>query len=440
MNALDSRAWTGLLIAGCTAAHVPVAAAGTVWVVDDDGGSGVDFTELQAAVDAAGPGDVVLVRAGDYGSLSIDGVGLTVVADADASVRVAAPWIVSGVPTGELVVLRGLEVGVSGAKVVEILGCAGSVWLEDCLLVASASTGAGEDAVRIEQSEAVLLARCTVTAGDSITTGFVGPPAAGGSAVHVRGSRLAVFDCDLVGGNGGHAPAESSSSGADGGDGLRLVSSEAFVAGGSSAGGSGGQGGQVFIPPLGPLECGDGGDGGSGVRAVAATGVPFFESGSELTLRDHSAAGGGGGASPCAGPGGAGDALLIESGAPHEVVQLAGSARGFSVNGPVRGGNNARLEFSGQPGDLAFGLVGAPAAWLPLEVQPAPLMLGQVLALVGPWTLPGSGTTIQPIPVPLQAPGFGGATLPLQGVLVEVESGQLALAPGTALVILNQAL
>ena len=30
---------------------------GTVWVVDDDGGAGVDFTELQPAVDAASEGD-----------------------------------------------------------------------------------------------------------------------------------------------------------------------------------------------------------------------------------------------------------------------------------------------------------------------------------------------------------------------------------------------
>ena len=36
---------------------------GRVWVVDDGGGPGVDFTDLPDAVNAAGEGDVLLIRA-----------------------------------------------------------------------------------------------------------------------------------------------------------------------------------------------------------------------------------------------------------------------------------------------------------------------------------------------------------------------------------------
>ena len=36
-------------------------AAGATWIVDDDGGAGVDYTTIQAAVDAASPGDTIEV-------------------------------------------------------------------------------------------------------------------------------------------------------------------------------------------------------------------------------------------------------------------------------------------------------------------------------------------------------------------------------------------
>ena len=41
-------------------------AAGATWVVDDSGGTGVDYTTIQAAVDAAIAGDVIEVRSGVY--------------------------------------------------------------------------------------------------------------------------------------------------------------------------------------------------------------------------------------------------------------------------------------------------------------------------------------------------------------------------------------
>ena len=56
-----------------------VDAQGKLWVVDDDGGPGVDFTAIQDAVDAAVDGDGILVRPGDYGRVTIDGKSLRVI-------------------------------------------------------------------------------------------------------------------------------------------------------------------------------------------------------------------------------------------------------------------------------------------------------------------------------------------------------------------------
>ena len=43
-----------------------VGAAATTWYVDDDGGAGIDFTEIQDAVNAAEDGDTIEVRSGTY--------------------------------------------------------------------------------------------------------------------------------------------------------------------------------------------------------------------------------------------------------------------------------------------------------------------------------------------------------------------------------------
>jgi len=57
---LNAGALAVLLVLACAGAAV----GATTWVVDDDGGAGVDYTTIWAAVDAAGDGDTTFVRSG----------------------------------------------------------------------------------------------------------------------------------------------------------------------------------------------------------------------------------------------------------------------------------------------------------------------------------------------------------------------------------------
>src|SRR5262245_31533670 len=82
------------------------------WVVDDVLGPGVDFIEVQPAVDAASAGDVILVRPGSFGGFALQGKGLVITADAGQKPVIGGPPIatrVEQVPAGEAVVLRGLQ-------------------------------------------------------------------------------------------------------------------------------------------------------------------------------------------------------------------------------------------------------------------------------------------------------------------------------------------
>ena len=140
------------------------ASAGDVLVVDDDGGVGVGFVDLQAAVDAAGEGDVILVRGGTYSGFIVDGKALTVQADTGATVDVASPSSVSvnvvNLGAGQSVVLRGLHVE-GGSLGIEppfqqsyragfsATDNAGSVWVEDCRIRGTAGGAVVRDSASV---------------------------------------------------------------------------------------------------------------------------------------------------------------------------------------------------------------------------------------------------------------------------------------------------
>src|SRR5688572_20931567 len=88
------------------AAFAPSADAG-VTVVAPTGG---EHASIADAVDAAPDGEIVLVRAGAYGSFAIHGKSVHVVADAGALVEVHGSVLVDLLPAGGTVTLQGLRI------------------------------------------------------------------------------------------------------------------------------------------------------------------------------------------------------------------------------------------------------------------------------------------------------------------------------------------
>lgn len=251
----------------------PVAAAST-YVVDDDGGPGVDFNSIGAAVAAAVPGDVVLVRPGWYAPFTVT-IGISVRADG-SPVTLGGPGPgaqIAGVPAGQRVVLSGFTVydsivatNCSGRVLIEHVRGVGAVTTARVLVdhCVDARIAASQDvhvvaiASRVEITNSTLRGRrgvdgcfpgdgCDPSAG---SPGGTALEASAGADVHlgattVRGGAggdggYFSFCPGFNGGSGGHAILANSSNVLVTGTGVEFVS-----------GGAGGLNGGGFCVPRG---------------------------------------------------------------------------------------------------------------------------------------------------------------------------------------------
>lgn len=237
--------------------------AQSTWTVDDDGGSGVDFDDLPAAVAAAADGDALLVRPGTYAHFTLSGKGLRIIGQGRVLVVESGTTTqIAGVPAGSELLLQGLEfpgpqqcaetrLSISGAQTrVTLIDVTAVGHINNC--------NAFSSALRVSASE-VLLVRATLTGGG----GFSPLPSSGGpggSALHATdGARVFVVESALLGGAG--TPGHSSAG--DGGPGLHAeAESRVWLGDSTSAGGYGSA-----------ALSGDTGLGGAGVLATSSARV-----------------------------------------------------------------------------------------------------------------------------------------------------------------------
>ena len=301
------------LAAASLALATSLSSQGNVIVVDQAGGPGSDFTSIQPAINAADSGDLILVREGGYFDVIVNnGKSLTIEAEEDAQVSVFQ-IIVSGLPAGETVKIRGIDPDqpFAFAAQIEITNNQGNVWIED-VIAPDTQIGGG---TLIVNSDSVVLSRVSQHAG---FTGLV---------LSVVESTVLLSDVET----GTDVPKQA---GLDVGDGARV-----FVSGGRFEGGPGQNAHQnpgSCIPA----------DPGS--PAIEVDGV-----GAEVFLLDPELVGGAGGTGVSAQCPDApdGDPFVVLEGT---VTELARSHRAMAVDSPVRVGQTATLTLEGQPGDLAW--------------------------------------------------------------------------------------
>ena len=112
-------------------------------MVAKTGCPGVDFSSIQAAVDAASDGDVILVRpqlgGTAYAPFDLRGKALAIVGDGRGSVRVRGASTIREVRFGQSVLVQGF----AGIEALALRDNDGPIAIEDCRLMSLDQSATG---------------------------------------------------------------------------------------------------------------------------------------------------------------------------------------------------------------------------------------------------------------------------------------------------------
>lgn len=416
---------TSLFLA--STALAPLAAAVDVLIVGAGG-----YPTIQAAVDLAQEGDVVLVRGGG-GAFTITGKSVSVIADLGGVQAGVGRVVVQGLAPGQTVVLRGLSAYALNQEPLLATGNAGAVRvLESKFVCQGTLAGSGGPGARIDSSADVALVGCDVRGGTG-TPGINQGPYPGRTGLITTGSRIALHDTRIEGSWGGSSTQITGNwtGGAPGGAGLEATGTELVIVGSRIHGGHGGGGHSVST-------CGGyswptaGGGGGDALRLIGT---------STANLLDAAllpGTGGTGGSAPC-GPaqdGVDGDAV---EGAPGASTTIPGSRRALEVDAPAHEGEAVALAFHGVAGDQAILVVSDANAWSFEPLLHGSLLLAAPLRRVPLGVVPGSGTLDQTLTVPELGTGVAGRVQHAQAIGIDL-AGERWLSGPAVLAFLDQGL
>ncbi|MBL8695067.1 MAG: hypothetical protein JNJ88_13315 [Planctomycetes bacterium] len=392
----------GLSILAAAAVFCGIASAQQVLVVDDTPGPGVNFTSLQAAHDAAAPGDILLVKAGTYPSLIIS-KGLTVTADTGALVNVSTlafglGVVVSNIPLGQSVVLREIHVQ---NQAFSITNCSGSVWLDHCS--ATGVSVLAQPALNLVNSGRVAASWCTFTGGSGQNGSLFGRSSDGAAAASLTSSRLMAYDTSFTGGGGGNGLGSTTAS--SGGNGLEAVvgSSQLFASNCRFIGGAKGTGLGSAIAGVGLF---------SPLAAFSVTAYDSTYTGSQGTQ--------------LAGP----------------FTNIAGPARSMELTSPVREGALVTATVQCGPADLVYLFYAENADLMNLVgvLGPLQLELATMNTLPPPMPIACSGSALVRFNAPQLSATTLGRTFYAQPVFRSTTDGILLIGTAASLTILDSSL
>ena len=417
----------------------------TVWVIDDNGGPGVNFTDLPPAVAAAADGDILDVRAGEYTAFALSGKGLRILGEDQATTFLRVPptgppsvgtTTVANVPAGSVVYLERVTFGTNltgisiGPQVLSVSGATTRMVLRNVSINSPPFTVLSPSSVAtgltVSGAE-VHLYECTVRGASSCSCLFSGPVQGAPGVQVLNGARVEIAFSTVLGGNGG-----ASSSGmclgcaSAGGPGIAVggVLSQLWLVGstvtggggatnifgGGNAGGAGLSVDSSFARLSGNTTAVQGGAGGgnngAGGVGVLSTGSAVVDLHSVTVLGGTN--GGGGSAANTSGPG-------ITLGLPS--LPLLGVSGNLSI-----AGGSATISLTEGPAAALFAIAfaGAPA----YAGISGPFLGDAMIALtpplvVVPGTLSGMGDFTLNVPLGGLPPGAAWTPLHLQGAALD---------------------
>lgn len=371
---------------------------------------------MQAAVDAASPGDTVLVvDAVDVG-LSIT-KPLTVIAEEGATPGALAVSI-RNIAAGEVVVLRGLTMspllafaagsGVGTRAVLDVRDCAGEIWIEDCHAAGARNQSTHiywapkPEPLRITNCASVVLLRSTFR-GSTASTGVIG------SGSHYPGHGAVIENSDVYAYESSFVAGDSTTSPPSRGvPGILAVHARIYLQQSTAQGGLS----TCARPP------------GEGVTAIGSTAV-LRHLDSTLLGSPAKPAGGGCPAVP--------EGLAINLiGASEDA--LTGVGPGLTVEPLRREGELVTFTVSGTPGNILLLVFSAGASFQYQAIKKGPLLVQLPLVYVA-YVVPPAGSASFSGPIPELGP-FEGVNLFTQ--VLEVAPGPVEVAgPGRVVTMLD---
>jgi hypothetical protein len=341
------KARIALVLLACT----PAAFAGNVLVV---GPLPTQLAEIQAAVDAAVDGDVILVKSGSYATFSVPNKELTITADAGQVVSVVGAIRVRNLAAGRTVVVSGLRADGLAVANNAVTGngffatnCAGSIRVQDCWLRGYVGAGSNLPCPMTARAGAELhgcadiaFLRCTLVGSELLDRYLAGSPGQSddsrmGPGLTAEGSAIAFHESTVRGGFGGTWCNTGYPDGVDGGHGAVVHSTSLFASRSQFLGADGEDSNGAWVYA---------GWGGNGLMVYG-----FAPRLLECTLQ-----GGDGGVNPSSG--GFCAVCQGEDGVPYQgpaPQTLAGTARILAGSTVARESTALALTVTGPPGDLA---------------------------------------------------------------------------------------